>query len=111
MAMNTMTSSNSWGYQPVYNTTATSSMYQSEPSFSFQSTSTYISPAKAASEGIKSRPVLRKETNPFGGLPTGEEIGILPPKVPIGSPIILMAFAILYIACKSLFRKRSFLRK
>lgn len=116
MAMNTMTTgytttSSDWGYQPVYNTSANPATYQSEPSFTFQSTSAFITPANASTAGLRNRPVLRSETNPFGGTPSGEEIGILPQKVPIGSPIILMAFAILYIACKSLFRKRSFLRK
>ena len=117
MAMNTMTTgytttSSDWGYQPVYNTSANPATYQSEPSFTFQSTSAFITPANASTAGLRNRPVLRSETNTFGGTtPSGEEIGILPAKSPIGSPLALMAFAIIYIAFKATLSKRSFPRK
>lgn len=116
MRMNTITTgytttSSDWGYQPVYNTPANPATYQSEPSFTFQSTSAFITPANASTAGLRNRPVLRSETNPLGGTPSGEEIGILPAKSPIGSPLALMAFAIIYIAFKALFKKRSFPRK
>ena len=90
-SMNNTSTYADWGYQPAVNTTVSTS-------FQFQSTSAYVSSVRGASAGLSNRTIKRTLGGFPSSTPSDGEIGVLPAKVPVGSPLILMAFAILYIA-------------
>ena len=90
----------SWGYRPVYTTTnSTEEAYTLSsdvyPTYEFQSTSPYSS--------VVGKSVRRsgKDGGVIGEWPSGDPeddpIGVLPDKLPIGEPFILLALALLYI--------------
>lgn len=106
----------SWGYQPVhsaqYSTMSTSAV--STTGYHFQSTSVYINHTPITDHrSMVGRHYMRMsdddDEDDFPDLPgTGDEypIGTLPdPEVPVGEPLILLAFALLYLAI-GLFRRR-----
>ena len=86
----------SWGYQPIYTTQQTP--IAGTPTYQFRSTSAYIATKANASGGwstynaglrtLDSDPTVNEEEE--------DEIGVIP-DIPVGSPLVLLAFAALYI--------------
>ena len=104
----------SWGYQPVhsaqYSTMSTSAV--STPGCHFQSTSVYINHTPITDHrSMVGRHNMRMsdDDDDFPEIPgTGDEypIGTVPEQeLPVGEPLILLAFALLYLAI-GLFRRR-----
>lgn len=103
----------SWGYQPVhsaqYSTMSTSAV--STPGCHFQSTSVYINHTPITDHrSMVGRHYMRmSDDDDDDGFPDegeGYPIGTLPdPEAPVGEPLILLVFAVLYLAI-GLFRRR-----
>lgn len=99
--------SKSWGYQPVYQSTATTSYVSAAPTYQFRTTSTYIS----ASGGPEPYNPLSGPSGPRRGLfnPTGDDpIGTVPDPAPIGDTpwIFMLILAAGYVTFRYLHRRK-----
>jgi len=119
----------SWGYQPLHGSTMSvnSSVYGgtlaggttitgtytpassrtnalTKPTYQFSSTSPYLNASNMGGVRItmSGGDVMRSI---WDGEPDGPGMGELEPDVPVGEPLILLAFALLYLAI-GLFRRR-----
>ena len=97
-AIPSSTSSNaSWGYRPLYETS-------SSPSYQFRSTSTCASAVghtrySAADVTVCGNKHNGPRKSPWDEDPSEDDlpIGVVPPPTPVGSPLILLLFALLYL--------------
>jgi len=101
--------SKNWGYQPVYQSTATTSYVSAAPTYQFRTTSAYIS-ASGASEPYNPMSGPSGPRRVFSWTTPGYEddpLGTVPDPVPVGdSPWCLMLLlAAGYIAFRSLRRR------
>ena len=99
--------SNNWGYQPVYQSTATTSYVSAAPTYQFRTTSAYIS-TSGASEPYNP---MSGPSGPRRGLinPGADDnpIGEVPDPAPVGDTpwLLMLLLAAGYIAFRSIRRR------
>ena len=110
----------SWGYQPLHSVAPVYESYQKDAAlgYQFQSTSILLTSDDNSPFGTTYRRGLR--SSPWGDDgddpedppdPDDNPTGVVDDPLPVGSPLILLLFAIGYIAVRSILKKRSFLRE
>ena len=85
-----------WGYQPLY--TTQTNVTVSAPAYQFRTTSAYLAAGTNASDAWTTHKIgLRKTTTVGGSLDEEEDdpIGVVPN--PLGTPLVLLLFAALYL--------------
>lgn len=102
--------SKNWGYQPVYQSTATTSYVSAAPTYQFRSTSMYIT---SSGESESDNPLLgsgrSRRTSPWDWGEEDDPIGEVPDPLPVGdSPWCLMLLlAAAYIAFRRLRQRKA----
>ena len=104
-------SSQGWGYQPLQSVRGASNYAVSygeissavQPSYRFHTTSAYINSSDYDAQSVW-RPTGKRRIEGWGDPDEEDPIGSVKP-TPVGEPIILLAFALLYLAI-GLFRRR-----
>ena len=102
--------SKNWGYQPVYQSAATTSYVSAAPAYQFRSTSVYIA---SSGESESDNPLLgsglSRRTSPWDWSEEDDPIGEVPDPLPVGdSPWCLMLLlAAAYIAFRRLRQRKA----
>ncbi len=93
----------SWGYRPLYETSSAPSSYQ------FRSTSTCASAVGHTRYSSADVTICGNKHNGPRRSPWDEDpgeddlpIGVVPPPVPVGSPLVLLLFALLYLCVRAM---------
>ena len=105
--------SKNWGYQPVYQSTATTSYVSAAPTYQFRSTSMYITSSGESESDNPNNPILGsgriRRTSPWDWSEGDDPIGEVPDPLPLGdSPWWLMLLlAAVYIAFRRLRQRKA----
>ena len=105
--------SKNWGYQPVYQSAATTSYVSAAPTYQFRSTSMYITSSGESESDNPNNPILGsgriRRTSPWDWSEGDDPIGEVPDPLPVGdSPWCLMLLlAAAYIAFRRLRQRKA----